>query len=355
LMTRIALRSVEKINGFEDETGQPLAFVQSGSMAIARRPQDAQMIQSRVAYAKGWGIDVDLISPEEAAERNPLLRPKGITAVSFTPKDLYLEPIDVPTAYAKALQRLGSVVMPDTMVEDIVLESGAVSRVVTDKGVIKTKIVVDAAGAWLRQIAALAGSTIRVVPMLHQIMITEPLAAIQPGQPITRVLDANAAMRPYKGGLMLGGYEHNPRSYRMSELPKAFRIQDLKLDISVLRGIAALIQDQFPIFQTAAIQEHRGGLPTMTADGHHIVGKAPGVDGLYVIGGCNVGGLSVSPALGEELAKLIVTGKTNFDLGFMAPGRFTAALSETELLERCTARYANYYTYRFKSSLPSAA
>ena len=106
---------------------------------------------------------------------------------------------------------------------------------------------------------------------------------------------------------------------------------------------------------STAIQEHRGGLPTMTADGHHIVGKAPGVDGLYVIGGCNVGGLSVSPALGEELASLIVTGKTRFDLGFMAPGRFTAALSETELLERCTARYANYYTYRFKSALPSAA
>jgi glycine/D-amino acid oxidase-like deaminating enzyme len=236
-----------------------------------------------------------------------------------------------------------------------VVEAGAVTRVVTDKGEIQTKVVVDAAGAWLRQIALLAGSSIRIVPMLHQIMITQPLPALEAMQPITRVLDANAAMRPYKGGLMLGGYERNPRSYRMSELAKGFRIQDLQLDLSVLRGIAAMIQEQFPIFQTAELQEHRGGLPTMTADGHHIVGKAPGVDGLYVIGGCNVGGLSVSPALGEELARLIVTGSTNFDLDFMAPGRFTAAMSDAELLERCTTRYANYYTYRFKNTLPSAA
>jgi glycine/D-amino acid oxidase-like deaminating enzyme len=219
VMTRIAMRSVEKIRHFEEETGEKLAYVQSGSLAIARRPEDAQMIQSRLAYAKGWGVDVDIITPEAAAELNPYLRPKGITAVSYMRKDLYLEPIDVPLAYAKALTALGSVVMPHTMVDDIVVEAGAVTRVVTDKGEIQTKIVVDAAGAWLRQIASLDGSTIPVVPMLHQIMITEKLAAIDAGQPITRVLDANAAMRPYKGGLMLGGYEKNPRSYRMSELP----------------------------------------------------------------------------------------------------------------------------------------
>ena len=355
VMTRLALRSIHKIETFEDETGEPLEYFQSGSLAIARTADDAALINRRVAYGKSWDVEVDLIDPARAAELNPFLRPKGITAVSYTRKDLYLEPIDIPHGYAAAAQKLGAVLMPGTTVEDIVIEHGAVTRVLTDKGELKASAVVDAAGAWLRQVAALGGSKVPMVPMMHQIMITEPLPGLKSSQPITRVLDANVAMRPYKGGLMLGGYEQNPRSYDMSTFPKNFRIEDLELDISILRGLALLVEEQFPIFQQVGIQQHRGGLPSMTADGQHLLGKAPGVEGLYVIGGCNVGGLSISPALGEELAQLIVTGATTHDLGFMSPGRFAPDLSEAELLERCTARYANYYTYRFKTAVPSAA
>ena len=63
-----------------------------------------------------------------------------------------------------------------------------------------------------------------------------------------------------------------------------------------------------------AVREHRGGLPTMTADGQHIVGPAPGAEGFFVAGGCNVAGLSISPAIGQALAAWIVDGAPPLDL-----------------------------------------
>ena len=138
------------------------------------------------------------------------------------------------------------------------------------------RIVVDAGGAWLRVVAAQGGSTVKVVPTRHQLMVTVPLPEVRPNQPITRIIDANVYVRPEKGGLMLGGYEPDPVQYDMRDLPADFRIDNLALDLSVLRRLAESVAPQFPIFRDVAVQEHRGGLPTMTADGEHVLGPGPG-------------------------------------------------------------------------------
>jgi glycine/D-amino acid oxidase-like deaminating enzyme len=166
---------------------------------------------------------------------------------------------------------------------------------------------------------------------------------VRANQPITRIIDANVYVRPDKGGLMLGGYEPDPLQYDMRSMPMDFEIKDLELDLSVLQRLAENVAEQFPIFRNVVLQEHRGGLPTMTADGEHVLGPAPGLSGLYVIGGCCVGGLSTAPALGELLAEWIVQGHPSMDLSFMSPDRLAAGLPETELRERCKLQYAHHY------------
>jgi glycine/D-amino acid oxidase-like deaminating enzyme len=114
----------------------------------------------------------------------------------------------------------------------------------------------------------------------------------------------------------------------------------------VLRDLAALVADQFPIFQSPdlRIAEHRGGLPTITVDDRYLVGPVPGVRGAWVISGCCVGGLSVSPALGEALAHWIVEGKPSLDLSDLSLARFAGRdLSEEELRARCREAYATHY------------
>ncbi|MGV7211785.1 NAD(P)/FAD-dependent oxidoreductase [Bradyrhizobium sp. UFLA05-112] len=356
VMTRLAVRAVEKIERLAEDTGEPIEFFQPGSMSVARRPEHLKLLAERVAAAKKLGLEVDMITAEEACERNPFLQNKGIVGSTLMRRDVFLEPVQVPRAYAKGAVRLGATMVPHTKVSELVVEHGAVTRVVTDRGEFSAPVIVDAAGGWLRFVASLAGTKVPAVAMRHQLMITNPLPGVSNQQPITRIIDANVYVRPDRGGLMFGGYESDPMPVDLSKLPGSFRIENLELDLAVLKRLAGLVKDQFPIFQTElSLREHRGGLPTMTMDGHHIIGQAPGVRNLYVIGGCNVGGLSTAPALSEQLVELIVNGRTTYDLSLMSPARFAEDLSEAELQEKCRDRYVHYYIYASPTSARPAA
>jgi glycine/D-amino acid oxidase-like deaminating enzyme len=342
-MTRIAARAVQKIETFQADTGEPMVFFQPGSLKVARRPEHEAQLHEEVQRGQQLGLDVALVPLGEARRLMPYLVTDGVRAVMHVRSDVYFEPVQVPLGYARASAALGATLLAHTPVEEILTEGGAVAGVRTPGGEIRAPIVVDAAGAWLRMVAAQGGATMKLVPTRHQLMVTVPLPDVRPSQPITRIIDANVYVRPDKGGLMLGGYEPDPVQYDMRDMPVAFRIEDMELDLSVLRRLAESVASQFPIFRDVAIQEHRGGLPTMTADGEHILGPAPGVSGFYVIGGCCVGGLSTAPVLGELLAEWITQGRPSIDVSFMAPGRLATGLAEDQLRELCRLRYAHHY------------
>jgi glycine/D-amino acid oxidase-like deaminating enzyme len=342
-MTRVAARAVQKITTFQADTGEPMVFFQPGSLKVARRPEHEAQLHKEVARGQRLGLDVAMISLNEARSLMPYLVTDGVRAVMHMRTDIYLEPVQIPIGYARASARLGATLLPHTPVEEILTEGGTVAGVRTPRGEIHAPVVVDAAGAWLRVVAAQGGASVKLVPTRHQLMVTVPLLEVRPNQPITRIIDANVYVRPEKGGLMLGGYEPDPIQYDMRNLPADFRIEDLELDLSVLRRLAESVGAQFPIFRDVAIQEHRGGLPTMTADGEHVVGPAPGVRGLYVIGGCCVGGLTTAPALGELLAEWITKGRPSIDIALMDPSRLATGLAEDKLRDLCRLQYAHHY------------
>lgn len=341
-MTWIAADGVRRIKEFEAETGEPLVFHQPGSLKVARREEHVEQLHQDVERGRRLGLDVDLVPLREAQRLMPFLCTPGIRAVTHMRSDVYLEPRQIPESYARACVRLGTSVLPDTAVREIMTENGSVSGVQTSRGVIRTAVVVDAAGGWLRQVAALGGSRVGLVPTRHQLMVTVPLPGVRPDQPITRIVDANVYVRPEKGGLMLGGYEPDPLQMDIADAP-GFTIEDLPLDLGVLRALARDVEAQFPVFRDVALQDHRGGLPTMTADGEHVLGPAPGLPGLWVIGGCCVGGLTAAPSLGALLAQWIVDRRPSMDLSAMAPDRLATGLPEDALKERCRVQYAHHY------------
>jgi 4-methylaminobutanoate oxidase (formaldehyde-forming) len=157
-------------------------------------------------------------------------------------------------------------------------------------------------------------------------------------------MDAAVYARPCQGGFLWGVYEEDPRFFDMQSLGPSFDIKDTPLDIEVLRSAADDVKAQIPILQTAKVREFRGGIPTMTADGQHILGPAPGVDGFFFASGCNVAGLSISPAVGEALAAWIVDGKPPVDLSPMSPSRFKdQAWSEERLKREAAWQYRHFY------------
>jgi glycine/D-amino acid oxidase-like deaminating enzyme len=345
-LTRLAHRAVEKLAAFTSETGQPLRFTRSGALKIARTERDAEQLGREVARGSAAGVEIDLVSVAEARRRLPILRERGIVAVTWSPTDCNVEPSELPIGYCRAASSYGAVLLPDTPATGFEIGPGGVEGVRTPRGTIATRAVVDAAGGWARLVASALGGPLAVVPTRHQLLITEPIPGVGPEFPIARVIDANVYVRHERGGLMLGGYEADPVQPDVAALPPSFEMADLPLDIEVLWRLARSVSEQFPIFQdpTIRVAEHRGGLPTLTVDDRYLVGPLPGVTGAWVMSGCCVGGLSASPALGEAMAEWILDGAPALDLSEISTARFAARdFDEIELRERCRQAYATHY------------
>ncbi|MGH2535538.1 MAG: NAD(P)/FAD-dependent oxidoreductase [Thermomicrobiales bacterium] len=351
MMTRLAMLSVQKLLRFTEETGESMVYYQSGSVKMARTEPDERQIRAEIAAGRELGLDIHAIGPDDLARMTPFAKPVGVRAMWYTPTDLYLDPVQVPLGYARGAERLGVTLLPHTEVTGVTTGGGEVTAVTTSRGEIRTPVVVDAAGAWARLVAERGGIRIPVVPVRHQLMITEPIAGVDSSQPICRVIDANVYVRPEKGGLMLGGYEPDPHAYDMRGVPAGFQIKDLPLDITVLRALAERVREVFPVLPDAPVQEHRGGLPTMTVDGKHIVGPMPGVRGLYAATGCCVGGLSISPAVGQMLAELIVDGEPTIPLDALSITRFGPEVaSDVALRTAAITTYARQYSGGWQGS-----
>ena len=345
-LTAIARRAVVKLASFTDETGQPLRFTQSGALKIARNERDAAQLGREVARGREVGVPLAFVSTAEARERLPILRERGIAAVTWSPTDCNVEPSELPIGYCRAAEKMGATMLPHTPAVGFAIGAQGIEGVRTPQGTIATRVVVDAAGAWSRVVAETLGARLQIVPTRHQLFITEPIPGVVPQFPIARVIDANVYVRHERGGLMLGGYESDPLQIDAATLPAAFEMAELELDLEVLRRLAASVAEQFPIFQDSAIRiaEHRGGLPTITTDDRYLVGPLPGVAGAWVMSGCCVGGLSASPALGEALAEWIVDGRPALDLSEISTARFAGReIDEAELRERCRRAYATHY------------
>jgi 4-methylaminobutanoate oxidase (formaldehyde-forming) len=344
LMISLIKNACRKIEAFTEETGQPLDWVHSGSLKIARRRQDAEVIKADFERGRRMRLDVELISSERVSRLNPFLKPTGVVAVMGIGDDRYFDPAQVAVGYARAAATRGATLLPKINVLAVNITAGKVTGVTTAKGTIESPIVVDAAGAWTRQVAEASGIRVPLVPTRQQLIVTEPLDGAHANLPMVRIMDAAVCMRPYQGSLLWGVYEEAPRFFDMQSLGANFDIKDMLLDIEVLRSAAAEVKDQLPILQTARVRELRGGIPTMTADGHHILGPASGVEGFYFASGCNVAGLSISPVVGEALAAWIVDGEPPVDLSPMSCMRFKdKSWSEPQLQRDAAWQYRHFY------------
>jgi glycine/D-amino acid oxidase-like deaminating enzyme len=338
LMTRLAVRGVALLADFEEETGIPIGLHRSGSLKIARSAALAAQIHAEMRRAEAYGVSARIIDAAEAKALMPQLHADHAAAIGYYPGDVYLDPALFTRGVAQAAERLGAELMPDTAVLDIVLEGDHVVGVRIAGGVIAAPIVVDAAGAWARGLAAMA--QLPMIAVRHQLLVTRPLPEIRPDQPITRVLDANVYVRPCEGGLMLGGYESEP--LLLPDVPS--HIADLPLDMGVLQTLATAVRPEFPIFADLAGARLRAGMPTMTLDDEHLIGPVPGATGFFVIGGCNVGGLSTALSFAEALCAVIADPHAAEAIEPLLPARFAGqTVSEEALRQACRLHYGRHY------------
>jgi glycine/D-amino acid oxidase-like deaminating enzyme len=350
LRTALARQSVTKVLRFEDWTGVPLAVQRSGSVLVARTDQHKAVLREEAERSRSWGVKVTDADPATLAEFASYYQPSGKETAIWCPEDAYIEePSSLIDAYLAAARRHGVELLENEPAVTVLAPSGRVIGLETTARQIDADVVVDAAGAWARQVAELARGPfprrkVPVAPYRHQLLITEPTDEVQPNDAIVRVLDAATYLRPARGGLMVGVFEADPLPLDPRMQPESFGTEDVPLDPAVLRQAAGQLTAEVPVASQQAVAEHRGGLITMTPDGRFVAGPVLGLPGLWVASGCNCSGFSLSPAIGETLADWIVEDHPAAAVRMepFAPSRF-GPVTDEDLITRGAWEYAHFY------------
>jgi 4-methylaminobutanoate oxidase (formaldehyde-forming) len=345
LMCRSIQRVVRRLVEWPREHGEESGFRQVGSLKLALTDARVAELEQHVAQARGWGLDVEVLSPRAAQARVPFLDAGGVKAAAWIPGDGYVEPYTLAMAIARAARARGVRFETQRPVSAIRVEDGRVRGVETPAGPLTAPRVVVAAGPWVERVGAAVGLAFDTVPLRHQHWTTAPMDAVPRNLPVVRVPDASVYIRPEVGGLMLGGFEARPRAFSMAELPPTFEIEHTEKDLGVLEELAGGLTRAFPALAGAPVLKGCAGLPTFTPDGQYLLGAVPSVDGLWVAAGCNAIGIAGSLLIGEWLAELVLDGGTREDLATQALTRFGGRYADRRRLRAdCESIYGNFYS-----------
>ena len=162
----------------EEISGQSCGIHLTGGVMLAGTPERLDFLKTARAKARYLGMDVELISMEEAARHHPLIDPKHFLGALYDPLEGHIDPSGVTQAYAKAARIGGAEIYRFTPVTKLQPEADGGWLVVTPKGNIKADIVVNAAGLWAREVGRLVGLELPILAMEHQYLITEEVPEI---------------------------------------------------------------------------------------------------------------------------------------------------------------------------------
>jgi 4-methylaminobutanoate oxidase (formaldehyde-forming) len=131
-------------------------------------------------------------------------------------------------------------------------------------------------------------------------------------------------------------------------------MDQVPIDGDVLASCADKVGKIAPALRTQEIAQQRGGLFTMSPDGHFLVGPAPGVEGFWLATGCNGSGFSMASGIARALAEWMIGGEPPFDLSSLDPSRLMPqTLSDEDLAAAGVWQYENYYTPRAERAHPA--
>ncbi len=181
----LGARSLKVFENFYELFGQEIDLHQVGYLFLLSSDEQVKLFEHNVAKQHALGVTSHIISVDEAKQRSPLIDTEGLVAAVFSPNDGHCTPESVVLGYASAARRNGVTLIPHCAASGIEVEGDRIVAVQTTRGRISTETVVCAAGAWSKRVGEWAGVNLPVTPLRRQILVTEPIAGLDPHTPFT--------------------------------------------------------------------------------------------------------------------------------------------------------------------------
>jgi 4-methylaminobutanoate oxidase (formaldehyde-forming) len=313
-MTRLAQYTTNLFASLEKETGQATGFQMNGSLSIANNLERFEELKRGASMAKVFGLEVEIITPQEAAKMWPLMNSEDIVGAVWLPGDGRTNPSDTTIALAKGAQQGGATIIEGLSVTGIHKKNGKVTGVATDQVDIQAEIVVNCAGMWGRELGQLAGVNVPLHAAEHYYLVTEPMQGMHKDLPILRDPGGYTYFREEVGALMAGFFEPKAVPWGMEGIPIDAEFIRLQEDWNHLEIVLEAMTHRMPGIENVGIHTLFNGPESFTPDNAYHLGESPELQNFFVAAGFNSIGIQSAGGAGKVLAEWIVNGHPPMDL-----------------------------------------
>jgi sarcosine dehydrogenase len=349
-ITQLLGYSVELYKRLEAETGLQTGWKMNGGLRLACNAERWTEVKRQATTAKSFGLEMHLLTPQEAQDMWPLMIIDDVVGAAFLPTDGQANPSDITQSLAKGARMAGVQIFEDTPVTRIIVENGRIRGVETPFGTIECEKVICCAGQWTRVLAGSVGVNVPLVSVEHQYMITEKIPGVTSNLPTLRDPDRRTYWKEDVGGLVWGGYEPNPKPWAVNGIPEGFHFDLLTSDFDHYSQFMEDAIARVPALETAGVKQLLNGPESFTPDGNFILGEAPELKNFFVGAGFNAFGIASGGGAGMALAEWATKGEAPYDLWPVDIRRFGKVHQSTDWVRaRTLEAYGKHYTIAWPS------
>lgn len=323
-MTEFAKYTVEKFLTLD-------CFLQVGGMEVATTPARWEDLKRKHGWTQSWGVPGSLVDADECVSRWPLLDGSQVFGALHTPTDGLARAAKAVEVLAERATARGARFVGSTKVTDVLQEGGRVTGVRTDQGDFPADVVVSCAGFWGREVGAMVGMDVPLLPLAHQYVKTGRVdelvgrntEEVEASLPILRHQDQDLYFREHVDRIGIGSYAHRSMPVDESTL-------DPSVTETAMPSMLPFTEDDFapsweesklllPALRQTKVEEGFNGIFSFTPDGQSLVGESADVRGFWLAEAVWV---THSAGIAKAVAELLVDGHSETDLHEVDVHRF---------------------------------
>ncbi|MEM6634930.1 MAG: FAD-dependent oxidoreductase [Pseudomonadota bacterium] len=341
----------------EELTGMSCGLHHVGGLILADTEERFDMLKAERAKHRYMGLETEILGLEEIREFAELVNTDGLLGALYDPLDGHLDPSGTTHAYARAARMQGAEIITHNRVLETNPRSDGGWDVVTEKGTVIAEHVVNAAGLWAREVAAMAGVYLPLLPMAHQYLVTDDIPEIYERAtefPHVVYPSGESYLRQEGRGLCIGFYEKKCEPWALNGTPWDFGHELLNDAFEKIEDSVAFAYKRFPVLERAGVKNVIHGPFTFAPDGNPLVGPVPGLRNYW--SACSVmAGFSQGGGVGLSLAQWMIEGEPERDVFAMDVARFgrwtTPGYTVPKVIENYQMRFSIAYP---NEELPAA-
>jgi sarcosine oxidase subunit beta len=304
----LAWKSLHYFRNWGEIVGGRCGYVETG-FAVVVDERNSARLRANVAMLRAVGIDTEIVTPAELHKLEPNTSVNDVALAAIELHSGYADPVATTESFAAAARRHGAQFLINTAIANIVNRSGRATGIVDNNGrLYEADAVCVVAGPWTDALLAPLGVKIGIKSERAQIAFFRRPPSMKHYVYIDTI--AGSYFRPHSDDLTLAGLggwkpeaEANPDSFRESN------------DDDFVAAVRERLARRIPAMADAPYSRGHAGIYDVSPDSRAVMGRVPGIDGLFVAAGFSGTGFKTAPAVGASMAELILTGaSTTVDL-----------------------------------------